>query len=61
MPDEIPATTLPASPRKRGRPVEKPLPESIPDTPENIAKAIMRGPPKKKWRYLEDSDQTADH
>ena len=24
----------------------------IPDTPENIARAIMQGPPKKDWRYL---------
>ena len=40
-------------PKKRGRPVEKPMPPRIPDTPENIAKAIMKGPPKKKWRYLE--------
>lgn len=42
------------APRPRGRPVEKPMPEPIPDTPENIAKAIMQGPPKKKWRYLQD-------
>lgn len=35
---------------KRG---PKPLPpaEHIPDTPANVAKAITRGPPKKKWRY----------
>ena len=25
--------------------------EPIPDTPENIARAIMSGPPKKGWRY----------
>ncbi len=24
----------------------------IPDTPENIAKAIMKGPPKREWDYL---------
>ena len=24
----------------------------IPDTPENIARAIVQGPPKKDWRYL---------
>ncbi len=41
--------------RPRGRPVEKPLPELIPDTPENIARAIMQGPPKKDWEYLKDS------
>ena len=38
--------------RARGRPVEKPMPEPIPDTPENIARAIMAGPPKKDWDYL---------
>ena len=26
--------------------------QPIPDTPENIARAIMRGPPKKEWRYI---------
>lgn len=25
----------------------------IPDTPENIARAIMTNKPKKKWDYLE--------
>ena len=40
--------------RGRGRPVEKPMPDRIPDTPEGIAKAIMQGPPKKKWRYLDE-------
>ena len=39
-------------PAPRGRPVEKPMPAPIPDTPENIARAIMRGPPKKEWDYL---------
>ena len=24
----------------------------IPDTPENIAKAIMQAPPKRKWRFF---------
>ena len=28
------------------------MPARIPDTPENIARAIMRGPPKKEWDYL---------
>ena len=28
------------------------MPEPIPDTPENVAKAIMKGPPKKIWNYL---------
>ena len=38
--------------RKRGRPAKITMPPPIPDTPENVAKAIMRGPPKKVWRYL---------
>ncbi|MCY4386550.1 MAG: hypothetical protein OXC18_05545 [Desulfurellaceae bacterium] len=40
----------PAS-NKGGRPA-RPMPELIPDTPENIARASMMGPPKKQWRYL---------
>ena len=41
---------------KRGRPVEKPMPEPIPDTPENIARALLTTPPKKEdeWDYLKD-------
>lgn len=33
----------------------------IPDTPENVAKAIMKGLPKKEWDYLkrEDDRQTS--
>ncbi len=40
--------------RKVGRP-PKPMPELIPDTPENIARALFRTPPKKEhdWRYLQ--------
>ena len=37
--------------RPRGRP-EKEWPDTIPDTPENVARAIMAGPPKKDWDYL---------
>lgn len=36
-------------PRKR---LPKSMPESIPDTPENVARAIMQNPPKKVWNYL---------
>ena len=40
--------------RKRGRPVERPMPEPIPDTPENIMRAILTTPPKRddEWEYL---------
>jgi len=34
-----------------GRP-PKPMPEPIPDTPKNVARAIMHGPPKKEWDHL---------
>ena len=41
--------------RKVGRP-PKPMPELIPDTPENIARAILSTPRKKEedWRYLKE-------
>ena len=31
------------------------MPEQIPDTPKNVAKAIMKGPPKKTWNYLKQT------
>ena len=45
-------TTQPAPKKPKGRPA-KDMPPRIPDTPENIARAIMKGPPKKSWRYLD--------
>ena len=37
------------------------LPDPIPDTPENVARAIMQRPPKKNWRYLDgDEDETSE-
>lgn len=40
--------------RPRGRPVKNTMPEQIPDTPDNIARACMKGPPKKNWDYLKN-------
>ena len=42
-----------------GRP-SKPMPPSIPDTPENVAKAILFSPPKREqeWKYLHSQEQT---
>ena len=40
-----------------GRPRSMRFPEPIPDSPEAIARAIMSGPPKKDWRYLQDQDK----
>ena len=41
---------------KRGRPIKNTMPEPIPDTPENIARALLTTPPKKEdeWDYLKD-------
>ena len=48
-------------PTPRGRPVEKPLPEPIPDTPENVARALLTTPPKDDgdWDYLKDREREA--
>ena len=42
--------------RKPGR-KPKPLPELIPDTPENVARALLTTPPKAEheWKYLRDA------
>lgn len=42
--------------RRIGRP-PLPMPEPIPDTPENVARAILSARPKPKgeWRYLRES------
>ena len=47
--------------RTRGRPVEKPLPAPIPDTPENVARALVSTPPKDEgdWDYLKTGKREA--
>ena len=44
--------------RSRGRPVEYPMPDQIPDTPENIMKAFLKTSPKKRedWRFLRERE-----
>ena len=37
----------PKNKRPVGRPIEKPWPDQIPDTPENVAKALVRAKPRK--------------
>lgn len=44
--------STPTTPKNKGGRPARPMPELIPDTPENIAKAAMMGPPKKQWQYL---------
>lgn len=40
--------------RKRGRPVEKPVPAPIPDSPENVLRALVTVPPRREdeWDHL---------
>ena len=44
--------------RGPGRP-PKPMPERIPDTPGNVARAVLNTPPKKQehWKYLQPEAQ----
>lgn len=42
--------------KPRGRPVTRKMPEQIPDTPENVARALMTTPPPKKWAYMEQEE-----
>ena len=47
--------------RSRGRPVEKPMPAPIPDTPESVARALVTTPPKDEgeWDYLKADEPEA--
>ena len=40
--------------RGRGRPVTRPEPEQIPDSAENVLRAVLATPPQKPdgWKYL---------
>ncbi len=44
---------------KLGRPVTRTMPEPIPDTLDNVMRALVTAPPKKKeeWVYLKESDK----
>ena len=44
---------------KRGRPVKYPLPEPIPDTPENIMKAFIKTPPRERgdWKFVQKREE----
>lgn len=45
--------------RPQGQP-PKPMPDRIPDTPENIMRALIAMPPKKpeEWDYLKEKGGT---
>lgn len=53
----------PPTPKKRGRgrPEVLVMPDPIPDTPENIARACMQGPPKKDWDFLKPGSTARRH
>lgn len=42
--------------RKRGRPVEREMPDPIPATPEEVMRALVETPPKAdgEWKYIEE-------
>ena len=50
-------TPAPRSKQPRGRPIKNTMPELIPDTAENIARALLTTPPKDEgdWDYLKDT------
>jgi len=37
--------------------VEKAMPDPVPATPEELARAMMQEPPKGKWRHLEKTEE----
>ena len=49
--------------RPRGRPRTHPMPDHIPDTPQNVARALMTTPPPKdsEWQYLRDAPPTSTY
>ena len=40
--------------RPRGRPPVRIMPDPIPDTPENVVRALCQGPPKPdgEWKFM---------
>ena len=48
---------MPRPKKHRGRPIERPMPEPIPDTPDNVARTVLNTPPKKRqdWKYIKPS------
>ena len=46
----------------KGRRAKPAMPDGIPDTPENVARALLSAPPKKpaEWDYLRKSGKADD-
>ena len=55
---------MPRQKKAKGRPTKYTMPEQIPDTPENVARALMRNPPRKpdEWKFMQEfkKEQEAD-
>ena len=49
--------------RSRGRPRTHPMPDPIPDTPQNVAHVLMTTKPKSEseWQYLKDAPPTGPY
>ena len=50
----------PTGPKQpRGRPVKHSMPEPIQDTPENIMKALLDTPPRKRedWKFVQKREE----
>ena len=52
----------PVETKKAGRPPTLIMPEPIPDTPENVADAMMRTPPRKpnEWKFMQQKKGVAN-
>jgi len=48
------ATNKPKPKQPRGRPIKYPVPEPIPDTPENVMRALLGAAPRLEndWDYI---------
>lgn len=48
--------------KPKGRPPKYVMPERIPDSPENVARALMRQPPRKPehWKFVQEFRQAQE-
>ena len=56
------ATNKPTKGKKAGRPPTLTMPDPIPDTLENVAKAVLNTKPKKRgeWKFIQEQKGVAD-
>ena len=51
------AANQPIEKRRPGRPRLMEMPSPIPDTPANILKTVLAGPPKRHWRHMDEHEK----